>query len=110
MPTTVITAERLAAASAHYRDCRLCEHRCGVDRTAGPAGKCKAGALPRVFRQRVEYGDEAELAPSHLFYLSGCDLRCVFCINELNAFDPRRGDPLTRAFFRRAMEEGRALQ
>jgi putative pyruvate formate lyase activating enzyme len=62
--------------------------------------------VPRVFRHRVEYGDEAELVPSHLFYLSGCDLRCVFCINELNAFDPRRGEPLTPEFFHAAVARG----
>jgi putative pyruvate formate lyase activating enzyme len=84
----------------------LCEHRCGVDRHAPHRGPCKAGAQPRVFRHRVEYGDEAQLVPSHLFYLSGCDLRCVFCINELNAFDPRRGQPLTREFFHWAVADG----
>jgi putative pyruvate formate lyase activating enzyme len=62
--------------------------------------------VPRVFRHRIEYGDEAELVPSHLFYLSGCDLRCVFCINELNAFDPRRGQALTAEFFHAAVSEG----
>jgi putative pyruvate formate lyase activating enzyme len=62
--------------------------------------------VANVFRQRVEYGDEREIAPSHLFYLSGCDLRCVFCINELNAFDPSRGQTLTAEFFRTAVSEG----
>lgn len=100
------TRERLTSAARHYRDCRLCEHRCGVDRTVAHAGPCKAGVVPNVFRQRVEYGDERELAPSHLFYLSGCDLRCVYCINELNAFDPRRGRPLTAEMFRAAIREG----
>ncbi|MBX9581676.1 MAG: radical SAM protein [Gemmataceae bacterium] len=110
MTVAAITADRLAAADAHYRGCRLCEHRCGVDRTAGERGPCKAGPVARVFRQRVEYGDERLIAPSHLFYLSGCDLRCVFCINELNAFDPRRGDELTPELFRAAVEAGRPLQ
>jgi putative pyruvate formate lyase activating enzyme len=96
----------LDRARRHYRQCRLCEHRCGVDRTAPHAGPCKAGPVPNVFRQRVEYGDERELVPSHLFYLSGCDLRCVFCINELNAFDPHRGRPLTPDFFRAAVADG----
>jgi putative pyruvate formate lyase activating enzyme len=100
------TAERLGRARRHYRQCRLCEHRCGVDRSAPHAGPCKAGTVPNVFRHRVEYGDERELAPSHLFYLSGCDLRCAFCINELNAFDPGRGRPLTPAFFRDAVADG----
>ena len=102
-------AGRLASAREHYRRCLLCEHRCGVDRTASAAGKCKAGATARVFRHRVEYGDERAIAPSHLFYLSGCDLRCAFCINELNAFDPRRGEDLTPEFFREAVAAQRHL-
>lgn len=101
--------DRLSAARDHYRACRLCEHRCGVDRTAGPAGRCKAADVARVFRHRVEYGDERVIAPSHLFYLSGCDLRCVFCINELNAFDPHRGQELTPEFFRAAVAAERHL-
>jgi putative pyruvate formate lyase activating enzyme len=100
------TRDRLNRAQIHNRECNLCEHRCGVDRTVPHLGVCKAGERPNVFRQRVEYGDERELAPSHLFYLSGCDLRCVFCINELNAFDPRRGVPLTREFFGPAVANG----
>jgi putative pyruvate formate lyase activating enzyme len=56
----------------------------------------------------VEYSEESELIPSHLFYLSGCDLRCVFCIAELNAFDPSRGRELTSDFFNAAVDYGRA--
>jgi putative pyruvate formate lyase activating enzyme len=96
----------LDRARRHYQQCGLCEHRCGVDRTGPERGPCKAGVVARVFRQRVEYGDERELIPSHLFYLSGCDLRCVFCINEINAFDPGRGQPLTADFFGPAIAEG----
>lgn len=70
MSSAVILAERADQARVHYRDCLLCEHRCRVDRMAGARGKCKAGAEARVFRHRVEYGEELELVPSHLFYLS----------------------------------------
>jgi putative pyruvate formate lyase activating enzyme len=45
--------------------------------------------------------------PAHLFYLSGCDLRCVFCIAEVDAFDPRRGEPLTSSFFNAAVAWGK---
>jgi putative pyruvate formate lyase activating enzyme len=61
-----------------------------------------------VFKHRVEFGEERELIPSHLFYLSGCDLRCSFCIAEENAFDPRRGRELTVEFFRAAVAQGRS--
>jgi putative pyruvate formate lyase activating enzyme len=102
------TAERLAQARQHYRCCTLCEHRCGIDRQAGQRGPCKAGPGARVFRHRIEYSEEAQLVPSHLFYLSGCDLRCVFCIAERNAFDPGRGQPLTPDLFQKAVAWGAA--
>jgi putative pyruvate formate lyase activating enzyme len=44
-----------------------------------------------------------EIIPSHLFYLSGCDLRCGFCIAGANAFDPNRGEDLTSELFRTAV-------
>jgi putative pyruvate formate lyase activating enzyme len=99
-------ADSLALAESHYRHCLLCEHRCGADRTAGERGPCKAGPIPRLFRHRVEYSEEAELIPSHLFYLSGCDLRCVFCIAEVNAFDPGRGSALDSKTFADAVAWG----
>ena len=101
---------RIAAALQphdHYTDCQLCEHRCGVNRAEGELGRCKADSTARVFRHRIEYGEELELIPSHLFYLSGCDLRCAFCIAGANAFDPGRGIELTSEFFNDAVEWGR---
>ncbi len=89
------------------RSCTLCEHQCGVDRTAGERGPCKAGREARVFRHRVELGEEIELIPSHLFYLSGCDLRCAFCIAESNAFNPLVGTELTADFLSTAVAWGR---
>ncbi len=46
--------------------------------------------------------------PAHLFYLSGCDLRCVFCIAEANAFDPRRGQELTPELLQEAVAWSRS--
>ena len=93
--------------SLEYDNCTLCEHRCGVNRNAGEMGTCHTNHKARVFRHRVEYGEELELIPSHLFYLSGCDLRCKFCIAEINAFDSSRGELLTGAFLRSAIKWGR---
>jgi putative pyruvate formate lyase activating enzyme len=107
MPQTQIATDRLALARRHERRCTLCEHRCGADRAAGDRGPCRAGTTARIYKQRVEWGEEAEIAPSHLFYLSGCDLRCAFCIAGANAFDPRRGRPLTASFLGEAVARGR---
>jgi putative pyruvate formate lyase activating enzyme len=107
MTSLTLTPDRLDRARQHYRGCGLCEHRCGADRISGERGPCKAGSVARVYKHRVEYGEEWELVPSHLFYLSGCDLRCAFCVAEANAFDPRRGRPLTAEFLAEAVERGR---
>ncbi|AMV19808.1 radical SAM protein [Planctomyces sp. SH-PL14] len=98
--------ERLATAQQHDQRCLLCEHRCAINRAAAERGECKAGIEARVFRHRIECGEEPELVPCHLFYLSGCDLRCAFCIAEANAFDPGRGRILTPDFFRAAATWG----
>jgi putative pyruvate formate lyase activating enzyme len=112
VPTACARSERindkLRLAVEHERRCMLCEHRCGVDRSAGSTGPCRAGVVPRLFRHRIEYGEESELIPSHLFYLSGCDLRCAFCIAGLDAFDASRGRELTSEFFDAAVEWGRS--
>jgi putative pyruvate formate lyase activating enzyme len=100
-------SDRVAQALACYSNCALCEHHCLVDRTNGHLGFCKAGTTANLFRHRIEYGEELELIPSHLFYLSGCDLRCSFCIAGINAFDPDRGVPLTSSLFNEAVEWGR---
>lgn len=99
--------ENHKSPSDQMSQCSLCEHRCGVNRIRGERGPCRAGVEARVFRHRVECGEEPELVPSHLFYLSGCDLRCAFCIAEANAFDPSRGRLLTQEFFEAAVKWGR---
>ena len=107
MVADAIERERLIRAEQHWHSCSLCEHRCGVDRLAGARGPCRAGTEARVFRHRVEFGEELELIPSHLFYLSGCDLRCSFCIAEANAFNPAVGTELTAEFLTQAIPWGR---
>jgi putative pyruvate formate lyase activating enzyme len=107
MTILTVSRDRLEKARRHYRECGLCEHRCGADRETGQRGPCKAGPQARVYKHRVEYGEEWELVPSHLFYLSGCDLRCAFCVAGANAFDPRRGRLLTAEFLAEAVEKGR---
>jgi putative pyruvate formate lyase activating enzyme len=107
MPGDKITADRLELVHGHDRSCHLCHYHCGVDRLQGERGRCLAGVSAQVYRHRVECGEELELVPSHLFYLSGCDLRCMFCIAGINSVDPRRGRPLTAEFLQQAIVWGR---
>ena len=100
-------SDKAATARQHYDRCLLCEHRCGVSRVEEASGKCHASAVARVFRHRIECAEERELIPSHLFYLSGCDLRCAFCIAEAQAFDASRGTVLSSVFLQQAVDWGR---
>jgi len=91
---SVIAHERVAVARAALADCHLCAHHCGVNRLAGEQGLCHAGAETRVFIAQTEVSDELELIPTFAIALSGCDLRCAFCITGKESWNPRAGEPL----------------
>src|SRR5204863_1520265 len=86
--------ERAAQALASLAECRLCAHRCDINRLRGPAGLCHAGSEARVFSAQMEVSDELELVPTFAIALSGCDLRCDFCITGASSWNPRAGDPV----------------
>jgi putative pyruvate formate lyase activating enzyme len=55
-------------------------------------GLCHAGPAARVFSAQVEVGDELELIPTFAIALSGCDLRCDFCLTGQASWDPCAGE------------------
>src|SRR5438445_1700809 len=89
---SVLARERAATARAALVDCHLCAHHCGVNRLKAPAGFCHAGAEARFFSAQVEVSDELELIPTFAVALSGCDLRCDFCITGGPSWNPRAGE------------------
>jgi putative pyruvate formate lyase activating enzyme len=86
-----LARERAHRARALFADCRLCAHNCGVNRLAGEVGLCHATADTRFFSAQVEVSDELELIPTFAVALSGCDLRCDFCITGAPSWNPRAG-------------------
>src|SRR5271170_3135663 len=86
-----LARERAIRARAMLADCRLCAHNCGVNRLAGETGLCHAGASARFFSAQPEVSDELELIPTFAVALSGCDLRCDFCITGASSWNPRAG-------------------
>jgi putative pyruvate formate lyase activating enzyme len=86
-----LARERARRARAMLADCRFCAHDCGVNRLAGETGLCRAGAEARFFSAQVEVSDEMELIPTFAVALSGCDLRCDFCITGASSWNPRAG-------------------
>jgi len=76
---------RIAAAHALMRPCRLCPRACGVDREAGERGFCGAGARAVVASTGPHFGEEPCLVGSGgsgTIFLAGCNLGCVFCQND----------------------------
>lgn len=92
-----LAAMRLGTAGAALANCEVCIHRCGVDRQRGPAGVCGAASAPRVFSAQVEVGDELELIPTFAIALSGCNIRCAFCITGNESWHAARGTPIDTA-------------
>ncbi len=86
-----VAGERARMARELLADCRLCAHDCGVNRLAGERGLCHAGTETRFFSAQTEVSDEIELIPSFAVALSGCDLRCDFCITGASSWNPRAG-------------------
>ena len=91
----IVAASRVKAARVALGRCELCEHRCGVNRLAGEVGLCRAGIHPRVHMVQVEVADELELIPTFAVALSGCDMRCSFCITGAQSWNPKAGVELT---------------
>ncbi len=87
-------AARIAAARRSLGECRLCAHECGVNRFDGPAGRCHAGIRARVFQAQTEVSDELMLSPTFAIALSGCDIRCDFCITGRESWNSKAGQPL----------------
>lgn len=75
--------------------CRLCGHRCGVDRTQGEMGLCGLGIEGTVAEHFVHIAEEGLINPSLVLSLTGCGLRCRFC-QQGEILEPHavEGDPL----------------
>ena len=72
--------------------CEVCELRCGVDRLHGEIGPCGLGPESFTYKRHLSLAEEVELLPAFMVYLSGCNMRCRFCIQAPNCFDPGRGE------------------
>jgi putative pyruvate formate lyase activating enzyme len=67
-----------------YKECRVCPHACGVNRTQGETGFCGQTDLLRVSSSVRHFGEEPPLVGQggvgNLFVTS-CNMRCDYCQN-----------------------------
>lgn len=64
--------------------CQLCPRKCGVDRSGGRTGWCRAGAKPRIYRWGPHFGEEPPISGERgagTIFFSRCTLRCEYCQN-----------------------------
>jgi len=72
------------AISSLYEFCRLCGHRCGINRLKGKRGKCGLGPELLISSCTLHHGEEPFISGargSGTVFLSGCNLKCVYCQN-----------------------------
>lgn len=75
-------------------NCRMCELRCGADRTAGAPAPCGLAMETRCFKRHISYAEEMDLIPSYMVYTGGCNFRCKFCVQAPDCFRGDLGTPL----------------
>lgn len=66
------------------KNCRLCPRACGVNRTAGNVGYCKAGKEIKIARAALHFWEEPPISGengSGTVFFSYCNMGCVFCQN-----------------------------
>lgn len=64
--------------------CRLCPRACGINRTAGQTGFCRAPLKPKVARASLHFWEEPCLSGdqgSGAVFFSHCNLKCIYCQN-----------------------------
>lgn len=65
-------------------NCAICPRKCGVDRTKGELGYCRAGLEPKVYSHSPHHGEEPPLSGtrgSGTIFFSHCNMKCVYCQN-----------------------------
>jgi putative pyruvate formate lyase activating enzyme len=87
-----VARERADIARAMLANCQLCAHHCGVNRLKGELGLCHASEVTRCFYAQTEVTEDLELIPSFAIALSGCDLRCDFCITGASSWNAKARD------------------
>jgi putative pyruvate formate lyase activating enzyme len=75
---------RVEQALSILENCSLCPRRCGVNRLAGEKGFCGTGKFAIISSCGPHFGEESPLVGTNgsgTIFISGCNLKCVFCQN-----------------------------
>ncbi len=67
-----------------YANCKLCPHKCGVNRTQKQRGFCGAGDMAEVYRYAPHFGEEPPISGSRgsgTVFFNRCTMKCIYCQN-----------------------------
>lgn len=76
--------ERRIKAYEKLSCCDLCAHACRIDRLRGRTGVCQVDDSVQISSYGPHFGEEDVLVGRHgsgTIFLTGCNLKCVFCQN-----------------------------
>lgn len=85
--------------------CSICPRKCGVDRTKGKRGYCRAPFNPVVYSYSAHHGEEPVLSGkrgSGTIFFSHCNMKCVYCQNH-NFSQQDRGEEISTEKLSRMM-------
>ncbi len=103
--TSLSLEQRCGVALSMLKSCRLCEFRCGTDRTRGVEKRCSLGHETYAYKRYVSLHEEPDVAPSLRIFLGGCNLRCRFCDESPDCLSPRDGCRVDPPAFAADLEE-----
>ncbi len=75
---------RIGRALEMLKSCRVCPHKCGVDRLDGKRGFCRVGRFAVVSSYFAHKGEERPIRGfrgSGTVFFSYCNMRCIYCQN-----------------------------
>lgn len=66
------------------KECKICPHKCGVNRLEGNLGRCKCNDKIKVALSSLHYFEEPCISGTNgsgTIFFSNCNLNCVYCQN-----------------------------
>ena len=66
------------------KQCTICPRACGVNRTEGRIGFCRAGSKVEVYSAHLHFGEEPPISGTNgsgTIFFNHCNMRCVYCQN-----------------------------
>jgi len=75
---------RIKKAYYYLQPCRLCPHKCGVDRTIGQKGLCRSTEQLKISSYNAHFGEEPPISGIHgsgTIFFTNCTLSCKYCQN-----------------------------